>query len=163
MAPVVKNLPANADVGSTPGSGRSPGVGHGNPLSHSVLAWGIPWTEEPGGLQPTGSKRVRHDCNDLAHTRTVQPAPLSVVCCYSWSPSADTSSTHTPQCIRAHPWCRTFYRIWQMTSDVRPQMQHRTESFHCPETSSVLCPVTPPSPLFLSMCVCCFFWQLSSV
>ena len=50
-----------------------------------------------------------------------------------------------------------------MTSDVRPQMQHRTESFHCPETSSVLCPVTPPSPLFLSMCVCCFFWQLSSV
>ena len=29
----VKNLPANAgDVGSIPGSGRSPGVGNGNPL-----------------------------------------------------------------------------------------------------------------------------------
>ena len=29
----VKNLPANAgDVGSIPGSGRSPGVGYGNPL-----------------------------------------------------------------------------------------------------------------------------------
>ena len=27
----------------------------------STLAWGIPWTEEPGGLQSTGSLRIRHD------------------------------------------------------------------------------------------------------
>ena len=27
----------------------------------SILAWRIPWTEEPGGLQPMGSKRVLHD------------------------------------------------------------------------------------------------------
>ena len=27
----------------------------------SILAWTIPWTEEPGGLQSMGSKRVRHD------------------------------------------------------------------------------------------------------
>ena len=27
----------------------------------SVLAWRIPWTEEPGGLQSKGSQRVRHD------------------------------------------------------------------------------------------------------
>ena len=27
----------------------------------SILAWRIPWTEEPGGLQPTESQRVRHD------------------------------------------------------------------------------------------------------
>ena len=27
----------------------------------SILAWRIPWTEEPGGLQPTGSQRVWHD------------------------------------------------------------------------------------------------------
>ena len=27
----------------------------------SVLAWEIPWTEEPGGLQSMGSQRVRHD------------------------------------------------------------------------------------------------------
>ena len=41
MAPVVKNLPANAgditDSGSIPGSGRSPGGGHGNPLQYSCL------------------------------------------------------------------------------------------------------------------------------
>jgi len=35
---VVMNLPANAgDVGSIPGSGRSPGEGDGNPLQHSCL------------------------------------------------------------------------------------------------------------------------------
>ena len=27
----------------------------------SILTWGIPWTEEAGRLQPTGSQRVRHD------------------------------------------------------------------------------------------------------
>ena len=42
-----------------PGLGRSPGGGHGNPPS--TLAWRIPWTEEPGGLQSMGSQRVGHD------------------------------------------------------------------------------------------------------
>ena len=41
VAPVVKNLPANAgdirDMGSIPASGRSPGGGHGNPLQYSCL------------------------------------------------------------------------------------------------------------------------------
>ena len=41
MSLVVKNLPANAedkrDAGSIPGSGRSPGVGNGNPLQYSCL------------------------------------------------------------------------------------------------------------------------------
>ena len=32
----------------------------------SILAWRIPWTEEPGRLQFIGSHRVRHDWNDLA-------------------------------------------------------------------------------------------------
>ena len=37
--------------------------------SHSrILAWNIPKTEEPGGLQSTGSQRVRHDWSDLACT-----------------------------------------------------------------------------------------------
>ena len=41
MAQWVKNLSANAgdvvDMGSVPGSGRSPGGGHGNPLQYSCL------------------------------------------------------------------------------------------------------------------------------
>ena len=47
------------DLSSIPGLGRSPGGGHGNPLS--IPAWRIAWTEEPGGLQSMGSPRVRHD------------------------------------------------------------------------------------------------------
>ena len=47
------------DVGSVPVSGRSPGGGHGNPLS--ILSWLIPWTEELAWLQSMGSQRVRHD------------------------------------------------------------------------------------------------------
>ena len=41
------------------GLGRSPGKG--NAICSSILAWKIPWTEEPGGLQSMGSQRVEHD------------------------------------------------------------------------------------------------------
>ena len=61
---VVKNAPVNAgdirSASSVPAWGRSPGEGHGNPLSVG-LAWRIPWTEELGGLKFTGLQRVRHD------------------------------------------------------------------------------------------------------
>ena len=54
---VIKTLPANegdsGDKSLIPGLERSPGRGSGNPLS--ILAWRIPWTEEPGWLQFTGS------------------------------------------------------------------------------------------------------------
>ena len=43
-----------------PGSGRSPG-GKGMAIHSSSLAWRIPWTEEPGGLQSMRSQRVGHD------------------------------------------------------------------------------------------------------
>ena len=55
---VVKNPPANAraagDTGLIPGSRRSPGEGNGTPLYYSCQD--NPWTEEPGGLQSTGSQ-----------------------------------------------------------------------------------------------------------
>ena len=47
------------DPGSILGSERSPEEGNDNPLQY--LAWRIPWTEEPGGLQSMGSQRVGHD------------------------------------------------------------------------------------------------------
>ena len=33
----------------------------GMAIHSGILAWEIPWTEEPGGLQSIGSQRVRHD------------------------------------------------------------------------------------------------------
>ena len=69
VALVVKNLPANAgdikEVDLITGLGRTPGGGHGNPLS--IFDWTFPWTEEPGGLQSIGWQRVRQDWRDLAH------------------------------------------------------------------------------------------------
>ena len=60
---MIKNPPANTgdagDVGSIPGSERSPG--EGNATHSNILAWEIPWTEEPGGLQSMGSQEVGHD------------------------------------------------------------------------------------------------------
>ena len=56
---MVNNLPANVgDAGSIPGSGRSAGEGNGNPLQWISIAWKIPWTEEPCGLQSMGLQRV---------------------------------------------------------------------------------------------------------
>ena len=63
MMQLVKNLPANT------GDAREVNVtlDWGKPLemelaTHSIiLAWRIPWTEEPGGLQSTGSQRGRYN------------------------------------------------------------------------------------------------------
>ena len=54
---VVKNLPVNegdAEVDSVPGSGRS--LEEGMATYSRILAWRIPWTEEPGELQSMGSQ-----------------------------------------------------------------------------------------------------------
>ena len=55
-----KTLPVNAgnvrDIGSIPGSGIS--LEEGMATHSSILAWRIPWTEEPGGLQSRELQRV---------------------------------------------------------------------------------------------------------
>ena len=62
MALMVKNQLANAgdirDAGLIPGLERSP---RELATHSSILAWRIPWTEEPGRLQSIGSQRVGHD------------------------------------------------------------------------------------------------------
>ena len=50
------------DTGSIPGS-EDP-LEEDMATHSSILAWRIPWTEEPGGLQSTGSQRVRHDLSN---------------------------------------------------------------------------------------------------
>ena len=56
--------PSGSDAGDrfNPWVRQSPGGWHGTP----AFLPGIPWTEEPGGLQSIGSQRVRHNWNDLA-------------------------------------------------------------------------------------------------
>ena len=60
MAYMVKNPPAMQET-------RVQSLGGEDSLEKrltahsSILAWGIPWTEDPGGLQSMGSQRVGHD------------------------------------------------------------------------------------------------------
>ena len=46
----------------------------------NILAWRIPWTEEPGGLQPLESKRVRHDWAAAATLPTQEGCTLQLTC-----------------------------------------------------------------------------------
>ena len=60
---MAKNSPASA--GDVRGSGLTPGLEdsleEGLATHSSILAWRIPWTEEPGELWPIGLQRVGHD------------------------------------------------------------------------------------------------------
>ena len=68
---VVKNPSASGagDMGSNPGSERSPVGRNGNPLQYGEMATN-PWTEEPGGLQSMGSHRVDTTEQFSMHTCT---------------------------------------------------------------------------------------------
>ena len=60
MAQTVKNLPAMQETGVQSLGGEDP-LEKGMATHSSILAWRIPWTEEPGRLQPMGSQRVGQD------------------------------------------------------------------------------------------------------
>ena len=96
----VKNLPASAgdlrDSGSILRSGKIP-LEEDTVTHSSILAWRIPWTEEPGGLQSVGSKGVTteasyHACGHYSPTETTpdphphafppltHPSPISLPC-----------------------------------------------------------------------------------
>ena len=72
VAQPVKNLPATWET-------RVQSLGQEDPLEqemgiHSnILAWRIPWTEEPGGRQSTGSQKVKHDNVTNTHTLVLGP------------------------------------------------------------------------------------------
>ena len=56
------------DLGSVPESGRPPPLEKEVATHSHILAWRIPWTGDPGGLQSMGSQRVGHDWETNALT-----------------------------------------------------------------------------------------------
>ena len=60
MAQTVKNLSAMQET-QVPSLGQEDSHEKEMAIHFSILAWRLPWTEEPGGLQSMGSQRVRHD------------------------------------------------------------------------------------------------------
>ena len=61
VALVVKNLPARAGDIRDVTLGQEAPLEEGTATHASILAWGIPWTEEPDRLQSMGPRTVRHD------------------------------------------------------------------------------------------------------
>ena len=60
MAQMVRNLPAMQET-QVRSLGQEHPLEKGMTTHSSILAWRIPWTEEPGRLKPTALQRVRHD------------------------------------------------------------------------------------------------------
>ena len=60
VAQMVKNLPAKQGIWFQ-SLGQEDPLEEGMATHSSVLAWRIPWTEQPGGLQSMGSRRVGHN------------------------------------------------------------------------------------------------------
>ena len=58
---MVKNLPARAGHIRDVTLGQEAPLEEGTATHASILAWGIPWTEEPDRLQSMGPRTVRHD------------------------------------------------------------------------------------------------------
>ena len=58
---MVKNLPAVWEIW-VQSLGWEDSLEEGMATHSSILAWRLPWTEEPGKLQSTGSQRVGYDC-----------------------------------------------------------------------------------------------------
>ena len=82
----VKNLPASAGRRKRCGSlGQEDPPEEGSATQSSILAWRIPWTEEPGGLPSTGLQRVQHNWNSWAQHRELgnkfKVTALSRNCC----------------------------------------------------------------------------------
>ena len=112
--------------------GRSPGSMEGMATYSSILAWRIPWTEEPGGLQSKGSPRVRHDWSDLARTHLVDVAGLScdkvhcLVYLVSVTPKQAVSPLFSLQQFICLPWARKPW-AWQCQQQPRLSSQSPQE------------------------------------
>ena len=90
VAQRLKRLPARQET-------RVQSLGWEDPLEKemathsSILAWRIPWTEEPGRLQSTGSQRVRHNwATSLTHS-----IMLYLICC-TWCTWSAVTSPNAP-------------------------------------------------------------------
>ena len=77
MAHAVKSLPAMQET--TPvqetqvrSLGWKDPLEEGLAANSSILAWRVPWTEEPDRLQSMGSQRIRHDLESKQHQAKVQ-------------------------------------------------------------------------------------------
>ena len=93
----------------------------------SILAWNIPWREEPGGLQSMGSQRVRHDLATSTFTFDSIAYSHYLNLQATWQPTPfflPGESQGRESLMGCHLWGRTE----SDTTEVMQQQQQQTES-----------------------------------
>ena len=123
---MVKNPPAIQETQETwvPSLGQEDALEKEVATHSNILAWKIPWMEEPDGLQSMGSRRVRHDCptepkdkQGLLPTR--QPVRFVILWGLSVTSALITPLSHSPE-VRAatektsRGWSRARHRCSQL-------------------------------------------------
>ena len=110
-AQMVKNLPAMQETWIQSLGWEDP-QGNGMATHSSILSWGIPWTEEPGGLQSIGLQRVGHDWVTNTNFYTLRLNMLTCMkciyreCSENRSAMSDSLRPHGLYSARLHiqPW-----------------------------------------------------------
>ena len=102
VAQMVKNLPAMQET-QVQSLGQEDPLEKGMATHSSILAWRIPWTEEPGGLQSTGLQRVRHDW--ATNTTTTAWSPAHTIIPFKFLRNQHTVSHSTYTTLHSHQPC----------------------------------------------------------
>ena len=122
--------------------------------THSrILAWRIPWTEEPGGLQSMQLQRVGHDCSSSYH--------ILVFLCLSYFPRMIISSLFWPYSVTLKAslyrilfglpcsWILVVFGLWKLDDEKRrnvdsfPVELHFDNTFLYPKPHSWLTALSP--------------------
>ena len=143
-------------------------------IHSSILAWRIPWTEEPGGLPPMGLRRVRHDWSDLASTHSAHRAVQTVSSAGSqrrrWFPRRApprrirqlVSTSILKYCVLAFTHQKSGSYFWDLHKNCMEDYPLPCPSSRLPDFADCLLGVLLPPP-YISMMLCAEESFLSAV
>ena len=118
VAEMVKNLPAVEEI-QVWSLGQEDPLEEGMTTHSNIVAWAIPWTEEPGGLQSTGSQ-------------TKQPNSLTSVR-HDWATNSNANKNLTPPSTRTAsngvPWRPGVHQVSLRDSREKCKFNHRNFVF----------------------------------
>ena len=105
----------------------------------SILAWRIPWTEEPGGLQSLGSQRVRHDWTYMQPplTKRCHNNCLHTLSNFYISVIGSFNSVLQMRKLRVRKLILTFYKFMQLFSGTG---RMKTQNCLAPTTCFIMHP-----------------------